>query len=168
MKRKNLAFTLIELLVVVAIIGILTAIGVSAYRGYSFAAGASITKKNHQQIVNLLKTVLTQCDVLGVEGQINISKLIGNQNDNNIIFCNTFKTTAANLVSYLATNLNSSGFKNPYNSSQGAYAWDTERVGQTLIGTRGGSYTFVTNYYNTDGAAVKMEEPWILDQRNGK
>jgi hypothetical protein len=105
---------------------------------------------------------------MGVEGKIEISKLIGNQNDNNIIFCNTFKTTAANLVSTLAANLNSSGFKNPYNSSQGAYAGDTERVGQTLIGTRGGSYTFVTNYYNTDGTAVKMEEPWILDQRNGK
>jgi len=166
---KNLkAFTLIELLVVVAIIGILTAIGVSAYRGYSFAAGASITKKNHQQIVNLLKTVLTQCDVMGVEGQIEISKLIGNKNNNDIIFCNTFKTTAANLISSLAANLNSSGFKNPYNSSQEAYVRDIERVGQTLIGTRGGSYTFVTNYYNTDGAAVKMEEPWILDQRKGK
>jgi len=166
---KNLkAFTLIELLVVVAIIGILTAIGVSAYRGYSFAAGASITKKNHQQIVNLLKTVLTQCDVMGVDGQIEISKLIGNKNNNDTIFCNTYKTTAATLVSLLAANLNSSGFKNPYNSSQAAYAGDTERVGQTLFGTRGGSYTFVTNYYNTDGAAVKIEEPWILDQRNGK
>jgi type IV pilus assembly protein PilA len=166
---KNLkAFTLIELLVVVAIIGILTAIGVSAYRGYNFAAGASITKKNHQQIVNLLKTVLTQCDVIGVEGQIEISKLIGNTNNNDTIFCNTFKTNAAALVSSLARNLNNSGFKNPYNSSQEAYASDTERVGQTLIGTRGGSYTFVTNYYNTDGAAVKMEEPWILDKRNGK
>jgi type IV pilus assembly protein PilA len=166
---KNLkAFTLIELLVVVAIIGILTAIGVSAYRGYIYAAGASITKKNHQQIVNLLKTVLTQCDVIGVEGQIEISKLIGNTNNNDTIFCNTFKTNAAALVSSLAANLNNSGFKNPYNSSQEAYAADTERVGQTLIGTRGGSYTFVTNYYNKDGASVKFEEPWILDQRKGK
>ena len=165
---KNKAFTLVELLVVVALIGILAAIVISTYRGNSFAAGASITKKNHQQIVHLLKTVLTQCDVMGVEGQIEISKLIGNINNNDTIFCNINKTNASGLVSSLARNLNNSGFKNPYNSSQEAYSSDMERVGQTLYGTRGGSYTFITNYYNTDGAAVKMEEPWILDQRNGK
>jgi hypothetical protein len=94
--------------------------------------------------------------------------LVGNKNNNDTIFCNIYKTNAATLVSTLARNLNNSGFKNPYNSSQESYSWDTERVGQTLFGTRGGSYTFVTNYYNADGAAVKMEEPWILDQRNGK
>ena len=26
--------------------------------------------------------------------------------------------------------------------------------------------TFTTNYYNQDGAAVKFEEPWILDTRS--
>jgi len=166
---KNKAFTLLELLVVVALIGILAAIVISTFKGNSFAAGASVAKKNHQQIVHLLKIVLTQCDVMGVEGQINISKLVGNKNNNDTIFCNINKSTASTIVSTLASNLNNSGFfKNPYNSSQEAYSWDIERVGQTLYGTRGGSYTFITNYYNSDGAAVKIEEPWILDQRSGK
>ena len=41
------AFTLIELLVVVAIIGILAAVGVVAYNGYTGAAKVSSSKTNH-------------------------------------------------------------------------------------------------------------------------
>ena len=109
---NNKAFTLIELLVVVVIIGILAAIGISVFRGYNSAAGEAIAKKNHQQIVNVLKIILAQCDVIGVDGQIEISKMIGNNNNNDVIFCNVYKTNAAALISSIARNLNNSGFKN--------------------------------------------------------
>ena len=45
------AFTLIELLVVVAIIGILAAVGVVAYNGYTSAAKANSVKTNHVQSI---------------------------------------------------------------------------------------------------------------------
>ena len=88
--------------------------------------------------------------------------------DNDTIFCNIYKTNAATLIATLARNLNHLNFKNPYDNSQEAFSWDIERVGQTLFGTRGGSYTFITNYFNSDGASVKIVEPWILDKRSGK
>ncbi len=46
----NKAFTLIELLVVVAIIGILAAVGVVAYNGYTKAAKLNVAKTNLKTI----------------------------------------------------------------------------------------------------------------------
>ena len=50
MNRK--AFTLIELLVVVAIIGILAAVGVVAYNGYTASAKKAVIKENHNAFAN--------------------------------------------------------------------------------------------------------------------
>ena len=59
MKRNG--FTLIELLVVVAIIGILAAVGVVAYNGYTSAAKISTTKENHLMIKNFISSQLLMC-----------------------------------------------------------------------------------------------------------
>ena len=57
------AFTLIELLVVVAIIGILAAVGVVAYNGYTASAKINAAKSNHSQVVKYLMGELMKCEL---------------------------------------------------------------------------------------------------------
>ena len=57
------AFTLIELLVVVAIIGILAAVGVVAYNGYTASAKRSAAKANHTTLVKYFSAELQKCNL---------------------------------------------------------------------------------------------------------
>ena len=79
---KTKAFTLIELLVVVAIIGILAAVGVVAYSGYTTSAKVSATKMNHSKVVTHVKSVIAQCKLdpngkfdLGLNDETQCSKI---------------------------------------------------------------------------------------------
>ena len=60
------AFTLIELLVVVAIIGILAAVGVVAYNGYTKSAKKAVVKSNLKTIERYINAEMMKCS-LGIE-----------------------------------------------------------------------------------------------------
>ena len=70
------AFTLIELLVVVAIIGILAAVGVVAYNGYTASAKKAVSKSNHRAVVKYIKSEIAKCEVQ--------EKIFNNWNCNNL------------------------------------------------------------------------------------
>ena len=59
------AFTLIELLVVVAIIGILAAVGVVAYNGYTASAKEKTTQMNFRNINKSLMIEFMKCELDG-------------------------------------------------------------------------------------------------------
>ena len=64
MLKKN-GFTLIELLVVVAIIGILAAVGVVAYSGYTSGAKKNVAKQHHKLMVKQFTTLVVEYEING-------------------------------------------------------------------------------------------------------
>ena len=106
MNRK--AFTLIELLVVVAIIGILAAVGVVAYNGYTASAKKAASKINFKTIVSLITNELSKC---AIDSSLTHLKLKDRTGKDILISC----TMVAGSISYkLGDHLRGSGFRNPY------------------------------------------------------
>ena len=102
MNKRN-GFTLIELLVVVAIIGILAAVGVVAYNGYTKSAKEKVTESNFNNINKVLVLEFMNCE-------LDSSKLIFNSHS-----CSNSNAPSANLIgNYITGTLK---IKNPYGSS---------------------------------------------------
>jgi len=101
MKQK--AFTLIELLVVVAIIGILAAVGVVAYNGYTAKAKEKVTESNFNNINKALVLEFMKCE-------LDSSELIFNNHS-----CSNSNAPSTNLIGNYITN--TLKIKNPYGSS---------------------------------------------------
>ena len=133
MKKKNKGFTLIELLVVVAIIGILAAVGVVAYSGYTAGAKKSAVKSNQSTILKYVAAELKKCE-LG-ESTVMATNLKCDERKQ------AGKTHGA-VNSALA-----SEFKNPYKTSSPAIttttltACNTTTEGQTSVNDDGTTVT---------------------------
>ena len=104
MKKNNKGFTLIELLVVVAIIGILAAVGVVAYSGYTSSAKKSSAKSNHATVLKYVAAEVQKCNI----GETAAMKDSGGTNK---LDCS--KRKEAGKVS-LAASQALAEFKNPY------------------------------------------------------
>ena len=105
------AFTLIELLVVVAIIGILAAVGVVAYNGYTASAKVSSTKANYKNVTKWIQTELVKCNA-GLSDKMFTS----NPQSCPMTHANNFASGMNNACR--GQNGVFSDMKNPYNSNE--------------------------------------------------
>ena len=143
MKQKG--FTLIELLVVVAIIGILAAVGVVAYSGYTSGAKKIVSKQNHKTIIKQFSTLVIDFEING-----NINKIINggsskNFTQKNLAFdCPSFQHHFKEIKSPYADAVAIS--KDQDNQAWGGTCCNYGKEGRTYIWSKSGGYCTSVSY----------------------
>ena len=130
MNNKN-GFALIELLVVVALISILSAVGVVTYNGYISNAQDKKTQSNFNQIVSTMNNELANC-------RINPSaRLFNNQN------CDSLFEPDVNAISSF---FNASTLTNPYNKDENVVGSNLCNKGTVAISSSNVSGSYQVQY----------------------
>jgi len=133
LKTHN-GFTLIELLVVVAIIGVLAAVGVVSFSGFTESAKINAAKAHHSNAVKFLRLNISNC---AINGKTNL-KYKANDNTSYLVNCSRSAIPNTDTLSgYIMNHLINDGAKNPYNTSQFAHTGEIYDVGQTWFGVSG-------------------------------
>ena len=102
--KNNKGFTLIELLVVVAIIGILAAVGVVAYNGYTDAAKKNATKSIHASVLKVLAAESKKCTLDNSLDILPASDASTQMSCSDYVDSVELNTAAADIITYVAAN----------------------------------------------------------------
>lgn len=157
MKKSAIkAFTLIELLVVVAIIGILAAVGVVSFGGFTGSAKTNAAKSNHAAAIKSLSAELKKCEIQG--GSITLKT-------GTVVQCTKSGTSTLVFANAYIAHLNAEGFKNPYDTTQNAFIATGTATGQTIISASGSTITLTTRFLESDGTTVTPISATITDER---